>query len=319
MEKGKKTKKALILVVFAALISIGVIIWSLFHFNIIRVPKPYQPKYIELSEDELGSAKRLEGMTAIVSIFSNDEEYQWDFDKAEDCARRDELISCVGVAADWLKAQGKIYGKELDFIFAKSSEDGLFCYTADFPEDIVLSGMQAMILFHNGYEQWDYIRNTVKNDEIYEKYHCDNIVYLFFENSPEDSSANSAAFAVYDRALDYPYEFCAIANFSGSVKSGASVIAHEIIHTFGAPDLYEADTLKVCFETNDELVEYVKENYPDDIMLTTHDPSSGERLIDRITNRITDITAYYIGWIDEAPVDIDEFKLVHSQFDKKKG
>ena len=59
------------------------------------------------------------------------------------------------------------------------------------------------------------------------------------------------------------------------------------------------------------------ENVPQEIMLSTRDTETGELLSDRITQEITDITAYYIGWLDAAPECIDEYLLVHSQHEYK--
>ena len=56
-------------------------------------------------------------------------------------------------------------------------------------------------------------------------------------------------------------------------------------------------------------VDYCKENYPQDITFSTYDRETGERLPDRITQEITDITAYYIGWLENL--------LVHSQHEYK--
>lgn len=52
-------------------------------------------------------------------------------------------------------------------------------------------------------------------------------------------------------------------------------------------------------------------------MLSTLDSETGVALPNRITQEITDITAYYIGWLETAPDCIDEYLLVHSQHEYK--
>ena len=37
------------------------------------------------------------------------------------------------------------------------------------------------------------------------------------------------------------------------------------------------------------------------------------KVFDRITNDLTDITAYYVGWTDNVPPEVEKFGLVHSQ------
>jgi len=47
-------------------------------------------------------------------------------------------------------------------------------------------------------------------------------------------------------------------------------------------------------------------------MLTVYDEDSGEVYYDKITNVLTDITAYYIGWINEC-ADVYQFNLLPSE------
>ena len=49
-----------------------------------------------------------------------------------------------------------------------------------------------------------------------------------------------------------------------------------------------------------ELVNYIKRDYPDEIMLTTYN-RLGLPSYNRITNEIYDITAYCLGWLDTLP------------------
>lgn len=70
---------------------------------------------------------------------------------------------------------------------------------------------------------------------------------------------------------------------------------HEILHAFGAPDLYTADEYGNNYGLTDELVDYIKNNLDNEIMYTT-DRVTGECHYSSITNDLTEITAYYIGW-----------------------
>ena len=64
-----------------------------------------------------------------------------------------------------------------------------------------------------------------------------------------------------------------------------------------------------------DYVVYCRNEHKNEIMMTTFSIADGEKksLTDRIDNDLTDITAYYIGWLDEAPAEVDEYSLVHSQ------
>lgn len=315
MKKDIKLYVFLGAIIAACAVIVG---YSLISFNVIRIPKPYKPQYIELSDDELGSAAKFEGTTALVSIFADDPEYSWDFSSDTFKARRDELLGYTRIAGDWLSEQARKYGRSAEFVCAESAEDDLLYHEAVFAgeDDLLITGGFGNILEGVGEPEWSFIDENVDNSAIRDKYNCDNIVYLFFVNVGEEAGS-SQAFAVYDRPHAKPYEYCLYADRRGENMLYASVIAHEIIHTFGAPDLYNPDTLRCEFEFTGELVEYCKENYPTDIMLSTKDPDSGVRLEDKINNEITDMTAYYIGWLDEAPFDVDGFKAVHSQHEHK--
>ena len=73
-----------------------------------------------------------------------------------------------------------------------------------------------------------------------------------------------------------------------------AVYAHETLHTFSAPDLYTTDP---DFGITSRNLSGLQDKYPNDIMLTCSDLSTGEYVYDRITNEITEVTASYIGLI----------------------
>lgn len=59
-----------------------------------------------------------------------------------------------------------------------------------------------------------------------------------------------------------------------------------------------------------------KKNHKNEIMYTTfaRDENGNKyKVFDRITNDLTDITAYYVGWTDNVPPEVEKFGLVHSQ------
>ena len=77
--------------------------------------------------------------------------------------------------------------------------------------------------------------------------------------------------------------------FSGE---SPAVYAHEIMHLFGAHDLYEEA------EFTSEVTSYVKQTYPMEIMYRVTD-EQGNSYDEKIINTISPITAYHLGWIDE--------------------
>lgn len=59
-----------------------------------------------------------------------------------------------------------------------------------------------------------------------------------------------------------------------------------------------------------DFVQYIETNYPNEIMLTTYD-ENWNNVQDHITNDLTDITAYFIGWLDTIP-ELDTYPSIRS-------
>ena len=89
-------------------------------------------------------------------------------------------------------------------------------------------------------------------------------------------------------------------------------IAHEMLHAFGAPDLYCADVYGDNYGVSEELVNYYEEIQSNDLMFTNYDRITGDSYYDRISNDFTDLDAYYCGIIDR-PAEADEWGLSPSE------
>ena len=87
--------------------------------------------------------------------------------------------------------------------------------------------------------------------------------------------------------------------------------AHEILHTFGAPDLYYAGMSNIT----QEYIDQIKDSGLNDIMRITSDPNTYQYVYDDITNEITDITAYYVGLTDHSDT-VTEWGFAPSEHDK---
>ena len=90
----------------------------------------------------------------------------------------------------------------------------------------------------------------------------------------------------------------------GEAESPATY-AHEILHLFGAPDLYEGSSDPYVDEA---LVSYVADTYPGDIMLSTYEDDGSSRF-DAITKEISPLTAYCLGLTDTCP-ELAQFPLL---------
>ena len=315
----KKEKITLIVGIAVIALCVLVVLFVLDRFSIVRIlprPMPKQEKVIQL--DDLGSADTPIGKTAVVTIFCDDKLTKWDFTSDNDKKIRESDFKALKVATDWISGQAEKYGKDCDFVIPTDENSKLY-YEASFT-NIVCNAANPF----DKAEQWQYIDKNVDSEALKSKYDCNNIVYLLFTNGYDEALKNedeiiinSYVVNVYDKPLDYPYELACLSMYEGSSGVVPSVIAHEIIHLYGAPDLYAFDANNINYATTVGFVDYCRENVPQEIMLSTRDTETGELLSDRITQEITDITAYYIGWLDTAPECVDEYLLVHSQHEYK--
>ncbi|MGN0611876.1 MAG: hypothetical protein ACI4JI_08835 [Ruminiclostridium sp.] len=315
----KKEKVTLIVGIAVIAVCVLVVLFVLDRFSIVRIlprPVPKQEKVIQL--DDLGSADTPEGKTAVVTIFCDDKLTKWDFTSDKDKGIRESDFTALKAATDWISGQAVKYGKDCEFIIPSDENSDLY-YEASFT-NTVCDSAKAL----EKAEQWQYIDKNIDSDALKSKYDCRNMIYLLFTNGYDEALKNddeiiinSYVVNVYDKPNDYPYELACLAMYEGSAGAVPSVIAHEIIHLYGAPDLYAFDAGGMNYATTVAFVDYCRENVPQEIMLSTRDKETGELLPDSITQEITDITAYYIGWLDTAPECVDEYLLVHSQHEYK--
>lgn len=318
---SKKEKLFFIVGIAIIIVSTVFVLFMLEHFSIIRIfprPDPKQEKVIQL--DDLGSADIPVGKTAVVTIFCSDKLTTWDFSNEKDVQLRKKDLNSVKVAAEWVELQARRYEKDLSIIYPNSERSDLY-YEAIFADVVCDSSADR-----EKTEYWSFIESNIDDKQLKQKYDCSSIVYLLITNkydeitdNDDNMNINAYAVCIYDEKQSYPYELCCLPSVLKKAQLSPSVIAHEILHLFGAPDLYNIDIYGTNYGIWTDFTDYCKENYPQDIMLSTYDRKTGERLPDRITQEITDITAYYIGWLDTPPDFIDEYRLVHSQHEYKNG
>lgn len=222
--------------------------------RINRSKNSSEPCYYE--EANAGIAKKLNGKTHILTVFIA--ENKWD---SED---KKQYIPNLEMAESWLKKQAEKYGvNNLEF---KNSFAGL-------DKDIIIDNI------HNGTgsskEHFE-IGNKVfealgyKNMHAYEKKvkeenpDCQNFLVLFCANKkgagysqPCYYGADKGKFLdwaiLYTKYKDGKYDDFTPQN-----------LAHEILHIFGAWDLYLAS------DHNREQAKYAKEQFPNDIMRETY-------------------------------------------------
>lgn len=234
-----------------------------------------------------GSAGYLDGSTVLVSLFLDDKNANW---TSEDKAL---VMNNMNIAVDYLVEEGKRYGKEVNLIYDISEHEDLeyhIKYADAFPGSTSISEKDEDVERFI-YAVYDYIENHISIQDIMEKYDVNSIAFLCFV----DGETEEATAYQYVSGENYYYEELCFINLrwkSTNQNVNPDTYAHEILHLFGARDLYYTS---VKDGISKEFIEYVAKNHPKDIML-----GHGARCVsysDYISSEITDITAYYLGWI----------------------
>lgn len=235
-----------------------------------------------------GSAKYLDGSTVLVCIFLDDKGAKW---TSQD---RKQIQSNLEVACNFLIDEGKRYEKDVELIYNFGDNSDLvyeIVYDAYFPGSC--SGSTNEEKKEQIYDMYDYvveyIHTRIPSVDIMEKYHTDSIGYLVFIDGQSDTAA---AYSYYNNNNSYYEELAFIPiRWNDDYKVNPDTYAHEILHLFGARDLY---TTKEISGISKEFVIYSAKEFPNDIMLGY--ATNGVSWEDSISSEISKLTAYFIGW-----------------------
>ena len=254
-------------------------------------------------DNHLGTAKELEGKIAVVSIFVNDATTGWNFESEADQQLDALIYKDLEIATDYLENVSKSYGKDVEFIYDWEQ----------YPElavDLDITDIDYREVDSN-YNQFynagsNSIDQNVQTAKILSDVGADQVIYMMYFNTPETNTITSTTFFCHDS--EFTYEICFMfMNCEGYLEC-PSHFAHEMLHTFGVPDLYTA----ADYGITQEYVDYAANSGLNDIMRINQDPQTGELLYDSIPNEVTDITAYYAGLTDYSET-VNEWGFAPSQ------
>lgn len=247
-----------------------------------------QPKHRKAYEGELGSATELKGRTVIVSIYANDKTCSWNVDKKKDLYRIARSKKYLGIAVKWLEKQCKKWGTSAKFIYDWEKEEDL----------LHIASLKSVRAASNNYKVYTktckYLDREIDSEQIMKDHDADNIIYIFFYNTPLKNTVTSYTYN-YWKDSRYPYEFCNILTGCDGEEEAPAAYAHEILHTFGAPDLYYADADGYNYGITQKYVDHLERTFSNDIMFTTFGARNSKTYYTKITNKLTELDAYYVG------------------------
>ena len=232
-------------------------------------PEPGEPGNPR-SSYKLGSAKSLEGKNLIYSLFVDTPDAEWtDPDKKK-------ALKNLKIAKEYIEAEAKGYHKKAELV-------------VDFEENEDLTGSARIHFSLKDGEDYEealdeeiagWLEDQIDYEALTKEYKAKGIATIVFVNH------KGSTYAICYDGVDNPQE--SLVMFAGEVPA---VYAHEILHLFGAHDLYEDA------EYTEEVCEYVKKAYPDEIMYTVKD-EKGRLNNSEIQNELSPVTAYHLGWVN---------------------
>lgn len=241
--------------------------------------KPQTGNDTSRSSKNVGSAKRLSGKVFVLAAFVGPPTNPWDV--AGINRMKERLLD----AERWLKTQALRYGKSVEFVNSFFGSDGSFT-DSEIPQG------------HESPNAWGYPSTIVKKmgfasprafvDWVRANTGCDQCLGVIFPNVKGRSYAapvNEELFRYDPRK--YSLECCLVYRCytNSTLESSAAVIAHEMLHLFGAWDLYELD--------DSDHGRYIKtgQMFPNSIMLCSSQ--------DIWFSNIDEINAWLVGLKEE--------------------
>lgn len=247
-----------------------------------------------------GSCDFIAGTTVIVTIFVDDPYHRWDFDRRADSESAQRVLGRLETACKWLTKQVKHYGATATFR-RNWEKEPMLCYR--------FASAKDMRDYANTYaELRDFITQTVPLQTIKDRFGADNVLFMALYNQNRNDSARGESFMLdfWEYAyLEDAYEIMWVMDEDNGMTVSAAGLAHEIMHCFGAIDLYAAS--EYCTQ---KYVNHLRSIRSDDIMyaIDYSDP-------DHIGESFSELDAYYLGLVDSCG-DQQKYGLHRSSFSK---
>lgn len=254
-------------------------------------PTP-QPSPVPQDVQRYGSVRLPGDPTVLVSVYLNDAATGSIWTKEA----RAQSQQSVAMAVDWLTRQAAGYGVDARIYYDDGTDTSPLCYTYSLRSR--LRGGVDSEESNDFLDEMDALCATLDTAELEAKYGTTRVGFLLF--LPVSGTSFTMAHYAEDGA-SFPYEYCCLYRYDAysdrTEPESPATYAHEILHLFGAPDLYEGSSDPYV---DGDLTAYVAQTYPDEIMYSTY-ADDGSNLYTSIDKVISPLTAYCIGLTDTCP------------------
>ncbi len=237
-----------------------------------------------------GSAKEFRNKVFTVVLFVSTEDDNWNIKE------KDGLINQLHEAEIWLKNQAEHYSVSLKFASSILGYD----------QDIKLAALKRGTA--SGKEPVDWVSVVLKqagyagNVKFYNKTmaenNCDNLQLIIFVKG-KGTSYSMAYSSKMNKELYFLEGSVLYEKYWNDEKIYTATIAHELLHLYGAWDLYKT------FAQSDEAAEKAKKLWPQSIM----------RMVSYDINELNvdELTAWLVGWTDTAKNWYESFRPANKE------
>ncbi|MBO5211529.1 MAG: hypothetical protein J6B80_06325 [Clostridia bacterium] len=226
---------------------------------------------------DLGTCKDLSGNVTVVIFYLNDFESSWTSEKINKFTERE-----VKPGLRFLENSALKFGINLSIKIEEIHSD--IYYEDEVETNIKESGYATINALDAAAKSLGYSSDQDFINSYKKKYSTEVICYCVFNKEGNSYALNpkrGTDIDIEEHVLLFAYDI----GSTGLEPVGcqSSVVAHETLHLYGAEDYYNPEERKTL----------AKEYYPNDIMLSCKYFLS--------LNDFGDITAFYVGWIDDVP------------------
>ncbi len=223
----------------------------------------------QASKRSVGSAKLFSGRICIFHVFANDAQASWSEQE------KNEVLGRLEQACNFLGQQSELHGHKISFIeeiaptvfYEKRLPTGTFV-NPNWTEEVIreASGTGSRELV----------------DRLRDNHSADNVVVCLHVNKPA-LSYNLAYYANVSLAFTAERMVC-FSTYPDSRPTAAATYAHEILHLFGAGDLY------FPYDQDEYRKQLAKRFFPNDVMFRV------DYNLQRLN--VGAFTAYRVGWLE---------------------
>lgn len=246
--------------------------------------KEEMPRYY----GSLGTAKSIAARNAVVSIFVSDRSTAWNFEDPTDLNSYGMVHRCLKLSADWIRRETEKYGGEAELLTDWTQHPELiYAVTLDIDFQSFSEADREQIIA--------FLDTCIDSEKIMEDCGADGIAYLFFVNAPmacENRSSAWSADAAGAAENECVYEWIVFFPNAFGQSTAPAVYIHELLHLFGAIDLYEVNAGNAGYGVTERFCKHMA--WSNDIMAKASRDSFEE-----IPQELSELDAYYLGLIPD--------------------